>query len=446
MANNNYLRFQRGNYVVRNIEKSLTFYRDVLGFELAFILDSPDDSYSYPVFEIDKAHKLRFAVLSTAEQVRVMALTEVPGELASVPFPRRSAIVLEVGGAEHLSDVMDEMLATVELVRFDMSEYMEKHAVSRLIGAPPGYVGYEEGGYLTEAVRRKPYSVILLDEIEKAHPDVFNILLQILEDGRLTDSQGRTVDFKNTVIIMTSNLGTADLRKKAIGFSTEDEEVNYDRMREKVVDSLKKQLDDVDAAVDQHSAGSAITGQHLIDILGQPGLAAQLRGQHCRQGRHFRGFLDHRVARHERLAHRVQAHRERKVPGRDHADHTPWVIGGHQRLKREKKMRPGASLSQQLFGVLGVVQQRVQHRDDLGHSLHLGLAGFTHDHVRHLVETFSEQRTQAPEMDRALRKCQRSPGLLRHSGAQNSSPHLCGRGDPEFTDRLPGGRAPQLKP
>ncbi len=98
-----------------------------------------------------------------------------------------------------------------QMIRIDMSEYMEKHAVSRLIGAPPGYVGYEEGGQLTEAVRRKPYSVILLDEIEKAHPEVFNILLQMLDDGRITDSQGRTVDFKNTVIIMTSNIGSAHL-------------------------------------------------------------------------------------------------------------------------------------------------------------------------------------------------------------------------------------------
>ena len=99
------------------------------------------------------------------------------------------------------------------LIQLDMSEYMEKHTVSRLVGSPPGYVGYDEGGQLTEAVRRKPFSVVLFDEIEKAHPDVFNTLLQILEDGRLTDAQGRTVDFKNTVIIMTSNLGTADLRK-----------------------------------------------------------------------------------------------------------------------------------------------------------------------------------------------------------------------------------------
>ncbi len=95
------------------------------------------------------------------------------------------------------------------MVRIDMSEFMEKHSVARLIGAPPGYVGYEEGGYLTEAVRRRPYSVILFDEIEKAHADVFNILLQVLDDGRLTDGQGRTVDFRNTVIVMTSNLGSS---------------------------------------------------------------------------------------------------------------------------------------------------------------------------------------------------------------------------------------------
>src|SRR6202043_3277170 len=111
------------------------------------------------------------------------------------------------------------------LIQLDMSEYMEKHTVSRLVGSPPGYVGYEEGGQLTEAVRRKPFSVVLFDEIEKAHPDVFNTLLQILEDGRLTDSQGRTVDFKNTVIIMTSNLGTADLRKAAVGFAKTSEEL-----------------------------------------------------------------------------------------------------------------------------------------------------------------------------------------------------------------------------
>ncbi|HCE52178.1 MAG TPA: type VI secretion system ATPase TssH, partial [Shewanella baltica] len=114
------------------------------------------------------------------------------------------------------------------LVRIDMSEFMEKHSVSRLVGAPPGYVGYEEGGYLTEAVRRKPYSVILLDEVEKAHPDVFNILLQVLDDGRLTDGQGRTVDFRNTVIIMTSNLGS-DIIQEGFG------QVTYAEMKAAVM-------------------------------------------------------------------------------------------------------------------------------------------------------------------------------------------------------------------
>ncbi len=126
------------------------------------------------------------------------------------------------------------------LIQLDMSEYMEKHTVSRLIGSPPGYVGYDEGGQLTEAVRRKPFSVVLFDEIEKAHPDVFNTLLQILEDGRLTDAQGRTVDFKNTVIIMTSNLGSRDLRKTNIGFNTQDERDTYDKMVEKVQEELKR--------------------------------------------------------------------------------------------------------------------------------------------------------------------------------------------------------------
>ncbi len=125
------------------------------------------------------------------------------------------------------------------LIRLDMSEYQEKHTVSRLVGSPPGYVGYDEGGQLTEAVRRRPFSVVLFDEVEKAHPDVFNTLLQILEDGRLTDSQGRSVDFKNTVIIMTSNLGTAELRKATLGFSKTSEAVSYERMKDKVIDALK---------------------------------------------------------------------------------------------------------------------------------------------------------------------------------------------------------------
>jgi ATP-dependent Clp protease ATP-binding subunit ClpC len=128
------------------------------------------------------------------------------------------------------------------LIQIDMSEYMEKHSVSRLVGSPPGYVGYDEGGQLTEAVRRKPYSVLLLDEIEKAHPDVFNILLQILEDGRLTDAQGRKVDFRNTIVIMTSNIGAMTITKnQSLGFSIGDESgLTYDDMKGRVIGELKK--------------------------------------------------------------------------------------------------------------------------------------------------------------------------------------------------------------
>ena len=129
------------------------------------------------------------------------------------------------------------------MIRLDMSEYMEKFAVSRMVGAPPGYVGYEEGGELTEKVRRRPYSVVLFDEIEKAHPDVFNILLQILEDGRLTDSKGRTVDFRNTILIMTSNVGAASIRKQnVLGFATatDEEKEEYERMKETILDELKR--------------------------------------------------------------------------------------------------------------------------------------------------------------------------------------------------------------
>jgi ATP-dependent Clp protease ATP-binding subunit ClpC len=147
-------------------------------------------------------------------------------------------------GKTELSKALAEFLFGDEdtLIQLDMSEYMEKHTVSRLIGSPPGYVGYEEGGQLTEAVRRKPFSVVLFDEIEKAHPDVFNTLLQILEDGHLTDAQGHTVDFKNSVIIMTSNLGTRDIQKgTTLGFSPGGaEEITYEKMKDKVMDELKR--------------------------------------------------------------------------------------------------------------------------------------------------------------------------------------------------------------
>jgi ATP-dependent Clp protease ATP-binding subunit ClpC len=144
-------------------------------------------------------------------------------------------------GKTELAKALAEFLFGDEnaMITLDMSEYMEKHTVSRLIGAPPGYIGHDEGGQLTEAVRRKPFSVVLFDEVEKAHPDVFNTLLQILEEGRLTDSQGRSVDFRNTVLIMTSNLGTQDLRKASVGFGRGGDAVNFDAMKGKVNEALK---------------------------------------------------------------------------------------------------------------------------------------------------------------------------------------------------------------
>ena len=147
-------------------------------------------------------------------------------------------------GKTELARTLAEFLFGDEeaMTRIDMSEYMEKHSVSRLVGSPPGYIGYDEGGQLTEAVRRKPYCVLLLDEIEKAHPDVFNILLQILEDGRLTDAQGRTVDFRHAIVVMTSNVGASDIAKNAsIGFTVGDETgVSYDDMKTRIMSDLKK--------------------------------------------------------------------------------------------------------------------------------------------------------------------------------------------------------------
>jgi ATP-dependent Clp protease ATP-binding subunit ClpC len=156
------------------------------------------------------------------------------------------------------------------LIQLDMSEYSERHTASRLFGAPPGYVGYDEGGQLTEKVRRRPFSVVLFDEIEKAHPDIFNSLLQVLEDGRLTDSQGRTVDFKNTVIIMTTNLGTRDISKgQGLGFANSDDDLtNYERMKAKVGDELKSHfrpefLNRIDDVIVFHQ----LTKEQIISIV-----------------------------------------------------------------------------------------------------------------------------------------------------------------------------------
>jgi ATP-dependent Clp protease ATP-binding subunit ClpC len=210
-----------------------------------------------PVFKLTEAETKKLVRMEEELHKRVigqdMAITAVSKAIrrsrAGIKDPKRPAgsfIFLGPSGVgkTELARTLAEFLFGDEeaLVRIDMSEYMEKHAVSRLVGSPPGYIGYDEGGQLTEAVRRKPYSVLLLDEIEKAHPDVFNILLQILEDGRLTDAQGRTVDFRNAIVIMTSNIGAQDISKNiSFGFAaSEAEGASYDEMKGRIMGELKK--------------------------------------------------------------------------------------------------------------------------------------------------------------------------------------------------------------
>jgi ATP-dependent Clp protease ATP-binding subunit ClpC len=210
-----------------------------------------------PVFKLTEAETKKLIRMEEELHKRVIgqevAITAVSKAIrrsrAGIKDPKRpSGSFIFLGpsgvGKTELARTLAEFLFGDEeaMVRIDMSEYMEKHAVSRLVGSPPGYIGYDEGGQLTEAVRRKPYSVLLLDEIEKAHPDVFNILLQILEDGRLTDAQGRTVDFRNAIVIMTSNIGASEIAKNtSIGFTVADETgMSYDDMKNRIMGDLKK--------------------------------------------------------------------------------------------------------------------------------------------------------------------------------------------------------------
>ena len=210
-----------------------------------------------PVFKLTEAETKKLIRMEEELHKRVIgqevAITAVSKAIrrsrAGIKDPKRPAgsfIFLGpsgVGKTELARTLADFLFGDEEaMIRIDMSEYMEKHAVSRLVGSPPGYIGYDEGGQLTEAVRRKPYSVLLLDEIEKAHPDVFNILLQILEDGRLTDAQGRTVDFRNAIVIMTSNIGASEISKNtSIGFTVSDETgMSYGDMKNRIMSDLKK--------------------------------------------------------------------------------------------------------------------------------------------------------------------------------------------------------------
>ena len=193
------------------------------------------------ILNMDKLLHKRVVGQDEAVTAVTDAIIRARSGLKSLNRPIGSFIFLEptgVGKTELAKALTENMFDDEKnLIRIDMSEYMEKHAVSRLVGAPPGYVGYDEGGQLTEAVRRKPYSVILFDEIEKAHPDVFNILLQVLDDGRLTDNKGRTVDFKNTIIIMTSNIGSMDLIE-----GIDDHGNISDESRNSVMDELKSRF------------------------------------------------------------------------------------------------------------------------------------------------------------------------------------------------------------
>jgi len=224
----------------------------------------------------DELHK---RIISQEDSIKAVskAIRRTRAGLKDPKRPSGSFIFLGPSGVgkTELSKALAEFLFGDEaaLIQLDMSEYMEKHTVSRLIGSPPGYVGYEEGGQLTEAVRRKPFSVILFDEIEKAHPDVFNTLLQILEDGRLTDSQGHQVDFKNTIIIMTSNLGTRDIQKgPGIGFAARpDEKMTYDKMKDRVMEELKKSfrpefLNRIDEVIVFHSLTQEDVKQ-IVDLM-----------------------------------------------------------------------------------------------------------------------------------------------------------------------------------
>ena len=210
-----------------------------------------------PVFKLTEAESQRLIRMEEELHKRVVGQEEaivavaksIRRARAGIKDPKRptgSFIFLGPSGVgkTELARTLAEFLFGDEdaLIQVDMSEYMEKHSVSRLVGSPPGYIGYDEGGQLTEAVRRKPYSVVLMDEIEKAHPDVFNILLQILEEGKLTDAQGRRVDFRNTIVIMTSNIGAASISKnQSFGFSVGDESgLSYDEMKGRVMGELKK--------------------------------------------------------------------------------------------------------------------------------------------------------------------------------------------------------------
>jgi ATP-dependent Clp protease ATP-binding subunit ClpC len=241
-----------------------------------------------PVFKLTEEESTRLLHMETEIGKRIIGQTDAVHALArsirrtraGLKDPKRpSGSFIFAGpsgvGKTELSKALTEFLFGDEdaLITLDMSEYSEKHTASRLFGSPPGYVGYEEGGQLTEKVRRRPFSVVLFDEVEKAHPDIFNSLLQILDEGRLTDAQGRVVDFKNTVIVMTTNLGTRDISKAVgLGFALSgDDGASYETMKAKVTDELKQHfrpefLNRVDEIVVFHQL-SHVEIEKIVDLL-----------------------------------------------------------------------------------------------------------------------------------------------------------------------------------
>ena len=267
-------------------EKQETSYVTVTAKDIA---DAASLWTGIPVHQIAATESERLLHIEQALQKRVIGQQEPIRALAKairrgragLKDPKRpigSFLFLGptgVGKTELVRALAENLFGTEDaILRFDMSEYMEKYSVSRMMGAPPGYVGYQEGGQLTDAVRRKPYSIILLDEIEKAHPDVFNVLLQVLEDGRMTDGKGRTVDFCNTVIIMTSNAGAEFLRpeRQMLGFSTglhagEDYEAGKAKVMEEVRRIFKPEfLNRVDEQIVFHSLGREELAE-IVDLM-----------------------------------------------------------------------------------------------------------------------------------------------------------------------------------
>lgn len=245
---------------------------------IAMMTGIPVDKISEPesrkLLEMEKALKGR--VIGQEEPIQKLsrAIRRTRAGLKDPKRPIGSFIFLGPTGVgkTELAKVLTQYLFDSQdaLIRIDMSEYMEKFSVSRLVGAPPGYVGYEEGGQLTEKVRRKPYSVVLLDEIEKAHPDVFNILLQVLDDGILTDGLGRRIDFRNTIIIMTSNIGARDIKNlgKGMGFSQSDEVYNYQSMKSTVEDALKRVFNpEFLNRIDDVIVFQALEKHHILQII-----------------------------------------------------------------------------------------------------------------------------------------------------------------------------------